>query len=146
MALSLLSAGCGGGDDSADAQQIDKATYVRRANGICQQVSGKMTAEFTSIASEESAKPGYNPTKSEILLLKEVVVPGLEEELQKIRALGIPDDAKQNAQGFLGGMQSVIDRAKAKPKQVAESSNVFEAAELAGAKFGITECPLTPVE
>lgn len=141
MALGLLIAGCGGGDSAA--QQIDKATFVKQANKICKQASGKFAAELTSISSRESAKPGYDFAKTQITIVKKVLIPGLEEELKEIRALGMPDEAKRDVEAFLNAYQRSIDKVKAKPKAATGATIPYEAIELAGTAFGVSECPVT---
>lgn len=142
-AFGLLIAGCGGGDSTA--QQIDKATFVKQANKICEQASGKFAAELASISSRESAKPGYDFAKTQIIIVKKVLIPGLEEELKEIRALGMPDEAKRDVEAFLKAYQRSIDRVKAKPKAAAGATIPYEAVEVTGTAFGVSECPVTSV-
>lgn len=142
-ALGLLTAGCGG-DDSADAGQIDKATFIKRANVICEQASGRLAAEIASAVSTESPT-GPNRTKIQVTLVKKVLVPGLEAELDEIRALGLPSEGKAQARAFIQAAQKVIINAKVNPKRFNESVNPYEAAELAGTRFGLSACPVAPV-
>lgn len=141
VATALLVAGCGGG--GAEAEQIDKATFVKQADQICEQVSGKMSAGVLAIGRREAARPGYDVEKTQIDVVTTVVVPGLEEELQKLRALGIPEDASAEAKAFVNALQKGIEQAKAKPKATAEGYRPYEAAEVNAAKLGISECPIT---
>lgn len=144
--LGLLVAGCGGGDD-ADAGQIDKATFIAEANKICEQSSGKLSADIASISQQESARPDYDFKESQIAVVKKGLIPRLEEEQRKIRALGIPDEAKNEIEAFLGQYQRSIDKTKEKLKIVALTPQLapHEAIAVAGTKLGITECPISPV-
>lgn len=144
MAIGSFVAGCGS-DDSADAEQIDKATFVAQANEICQQVSGKMAGEVTSIVSREQSNPNYDFKKTQLIMVKEALIPGLEEELQKIRALGTPSGGKKDAEAFLRALLRTVETAKEKPRQMAYGYNPFGVVEVAGTKFGISECPIAPV-
>jgi hypothetical protein len=148
MAFVLLIAGCGGGggSDSADAQQIDKATFVKRANRICQEASGKLSAELVSITAREEAKPNYDYAKAQVAFVKQALIPFLEEELEEFRALGIPSEAKKDVEAFLAASQKAIDKSKANPKAIAEGNPALLAAEVPGTKFGVTECPIAPVD
>jgi len=143
MAFGLLVAGCGGGGgDSADAQQIDKATFAKRANKICEQATGKLAAEVGFLSNREAAKPGYDYTKAQIVIAKEALIPRLEEELQEIQALGIPAEARKDVKAFFAASQRVIDWLKAQPRALIEGQRPpYAAAELTGTKFGVTECP-----
>ena len=136
LALCLLVAGCGGGDSgSTEAQQIDKATYVKEAETICAQSSGRLAAEVTSGQLE-------SPTR----IVEVMLIPSLETELEELHALGIPKEAKREVQTFLKAAQNVIDIAKANPGAFVEAVSPYEATELAGRRFGLVACPITPVE
>lgn len=148
MAIGSLVAGCGG-DDSADAEQIDKATFVKQADKICEQTSGKMAAQLTSVTKRESANPDSSFNQTQIAISKEVLIPGLEEELQKIRALGIPREAKKEVEALLGSYVKAIARTKANPGAGLEvEGNIapHEAVAVAATRLGVTECPVSAVE
>jgi hypothetical protein len=144
-AVGLFVSGCGSGGDSADGQQIDKATFVEQANRICQQASGKMAAAIESISNQESAKPGYDYEKTQVVLVEKGLVPALEEELQEIQALGLPDEAKKEAEALGEAYRRSIKKTKGDPEGAAGYSIPYEEIELAGARFGISECPVAPV-
>lgn len=141
LVLSLFAAGCGGGGDNT----IDKAGFVSQANTICKEASGKMAAQLASISSRESAKPGYDHDKTQIVLVEEAFIPALEEELRKIRALGIPSDAAKEAKALLQAYERGIAKTKEQVQAVAKSAVPYEGAELAAARLGISECPIAPV-
>ncbi len=145
VAIGLLVAGCGGGDDSAGAEQIDKATFVKQANKICEQASGRLAAEVTSISKRESAKPSYDYAKTQITIVEKSLVPRFEEELKEIRALGIPEEAKKEAEAFLTAYEGAINKTEAESKAVVEGATPYEAIELAGTRLGVSECPIAPV-
>lgn len=142
--LSLLVAGCGG-DDDADAQQIDKAAFVKEARQICEQASGKLAAKTTQISTRESEKPNYDFKKGQITLIEDALIPSLEEELGQLRELGIPKEAKKDAETFLNTYQEAIDEMKAKPNTGLETPAPYEEIELVGRKFGVAECPIANV-
>jgi len=143
IATALLIAGCGGGgEDGADAQQIDKAAFVKQADAICERSSGKMAAELRSVG-QESAKSFVG---TQILFVRRIFVPGFEEEQREIRALGMPGEAKKEAQALLDAYQKAIDQMQAKPKAVAESkTDPQETVALPARRIGIVRCPVAPV-
>jgi hypothetical protein len=147
LTAGLFAMGCGGSSDGAETKQIDKATFVRQANKICQQISGRLAAQIASINKREQGEPDYDFTKTQIALVSEALVPGLEDELQQIRALGVPKEAKKEAQTLLAAYQKGIDRTKANVKAWIEKEGYapYEVAELAAVKLGISECPIAPV-
>jgi hypothetical protein len=136
LALCLLVAGCGGGDDdSAEAQPIDKATFAKRATSICKQASGRIAG---GVSAEIKSK-----STTAVDLVQKVLIPGLETELEELRALGVPTEGKQEVQAFFKASQNVIEKAKADPGTFATSVSPYEAAELAGRRLGVTTCPAT---
>jgi hypothetical protein len=144
VACGLLAAGCGGGDASGD-QPIDKATYIEQANAICKRASGKLAAELTSISSREEAKPNYDYTRTQIVIVNQALVPILENELKELRALGIPSEAKKDVEAFLAASQKGIDKTKANPAVVPAGHAPFLASEVPATKFGLKECPFAPL-
>jgi membrane protein involved in colicin uptake len=143
----LLAVGCGGGGGSADAEQIDKATFVKQANKICEQASGRLAADIISISKRESTGPNAGSTKAQRALVEDGLIPRLEEELQGVQALGIPEEGSSEIERFLEAYQQGIDKTKAKSKAVAVSEDVapYEVIAVAGTPLGITECPISPV-
>jgi hypothetical protein len=140
MAFAPLIAGCGGGDD---AGQIDKATFASRADRICKQVSGKMAAEVTTLTSQEKA--GVTAAETQIALAKEIFIPGLEEELRELRALGVPDEAARQTQALFQAYQRAIDIAEQKPRELIVGASPYEPVEFIGTKLGISDCPVAAV-
>lgn len=139
LALCLFVAGCGSGSSSGgEGSSIDKAAFVKQADEICEQASGKLAAEVTATNGGETGTPGG--------LIRGILIPGLEAELEELRALGIPEEGKAEVQAFLKAAQKVIARAEADPEKFAASASPYEAVELTGRKFGVTACPLTVVK
>jgi hypothetical protein len=146
--LFVLVAGCGGSDDSSDSEEIDKATFIAQADKICEQSSGKMAAGLAAITKREQAKPNYDFTETQITVVRQSIVPGLEEELQKIRALGVPVEKKKEAEAFLRSYSRAIALMKAKPEKVVAFGGIApnEAVALAATRMGVKECPITSFE
>jgi hypothetical protein len=144
LALGLLGAGCGG---SNDGDQIDKATFIKQANEICEQASGKLSAVITSIGNRASTNPNADPTKTRIATVTEGLIPSLEEELEKIRAMGVPEEAQSEVEALLKAYRKAIDRTKANARVVALTEKLAPHEEIAVAatRFGVTECPISPV-
>jgi hypothetical protein len=141
----MLFAGCGGSGDSSE--QIDKEAFIAQANKICEEVSGKLAADITSINKKASANPNADLSKAQIAMVKEGLIPRLEEELRRIRALGVPQDAKREVEALFAAYRKGIERTKEKAKLVALTERLapHEVIAVAGTRFGVTECPISPV-
>jgi hypothetical protein len=143
-ALCLLVVGCGSsGGDNAEGQPIDKATFAKRADTICEQASGKLAAEVTAYFGKEAANESAN---TEVILVKKVLIPGLAAELEELRKLGPPSEGKGEVQAFFKSLQKIIKTAEADPQAFSKSVSPYEGAELAGRHYGISVCPIAPVE
>jgi hypothetical protein len=140
LALGLLVAGCG--SSGGDSDSIDKASFVEQANTICKQASGKIAAELRVIGQTEAENPNYTPA----VLVKKALIPGLEAEIKELRALGAPPGDKKEVQAFLEAVQKIVNTAEADPETFASANSPYEGAELAARRFGVTECPIAPVE
>jgi hypothetical protein len=144
------SGGSAEGSGESESSSIDKATFVAQADEICEQTSGKLAAEVTAILQTADAKPNNDTfkgrTATQVTMVKTALIPGLEAELEEIRELGIPSEGEQQVQAFLKSIQKVIDKAEANPADFAVSPSPYEGAELAGRRYGLTECPIAVVE
>jgi hypothetical protein len=139
--LGVLVAGCGSGSDS-----VDKATFVKQVDTICEKTSGRLTAQTQALVvrllSSETPQ-----SKRLVAIINQVVIPGLEREVMEIRELGSPDEDEKQIQRFLAKLTSAIGFARSEPAAFANAESPdYDAAEIAGRKFGLTECPITPVE
>lgn len=144
LALGLIAAGCGGGgnDSSAGAEgSIDKATFVKQANEVCERASGKISAGVAAVAQRESQ---IGREKTGALIVSEAFIPSIESEIDEIRALGSPDEGMKEVQAFLEAAQKMIKKAEADPGGFLESTGPFEGAELAAARYGMSACPIAP--
>jgi len=138
----FLAGGCGGGGDDG---QVDKAAFVEEANKICRQASGELAAKTASISQRRSTNPNADYDETQIMLVEDALVPSLEEELKKIRALGVPDDAKREVEAFLNAYQEAIEEIRKDPKAATGTVAPYESVELTGTAFGISECPVAAV-
>jgi len=143
LALGLLVAGCGGGG-GGESGSIDKASFVEQANEICKRVSDAMQKELKAIANSQT---GSNQTQNDLVLFNKVVIPGFQAELEEIRALGTPPGSQKQLNAFFAAQQKMIDMTEANPSSFSEPSGEkqFEVVEVAGTKYGISECPIAAV-
>lgn len=140
LAFCLLVAGC----SSGSGDSIDKAEFAKQAETTCKQASGRLAAEVQSDLANEPEK-GFTPVRSRIAIIKQTLVPGLERELQELQELGVPAEARSEVQTFFHELKNVVKAAKADPNEFGEAASPYEAAELAGRRFGVSGCPIAPV-
>lgn len=142
MLAGLPAVGCG--SDSSEAS-LDKATFIKRADAICKKTGGRLAAETRALNERELAASA-SQVEMVNAIIKQVVVPGLELELEEIRALGQPDEGSQQIRTYLSSLEKALVFARSKPALLANAeSPPYDAAEIAGRKFGLTACPVMPV-
>jgi hypothetical protein len=136
----LLVVGCGGSSDSSEGP-IDKATFVQRAEVICKKTSGRLAAETSAQAQKKFETPA---TQSVVRIITTIAVPGLESELDEIRALGVPSEEAKQVRTFVTSLEQSIASAKAEPVAFAKGeSPPYETAELVSRRIGMSSCPVT---
>jgi hypothetical protein len=141
LVLGLLAVGCGGGDSGSAEGSIDKAAFVSQADAICKKASGRMFAELRALGKGKNLKAGPGG-EAETTVVTKVAIPVLEDELEEIRALGIPSEGKPQVEAFLGAMRKMISSAQAAPETfLADASGSYENARLASGQVGMSACP-----
>jgi len=134
-----------GGDadgDSAETKTIPKAEFVKRANAICRSTLEKITSEVFPVLEKSVDKSEDAKAAAEASLVPTVLVPGLQAEIDEIRALGVPSGDEEQVEAFLGAVQEIVDQGKADPESLGSSAvePYAEAAALAD-KYGLISCP-----
>ncbi len=139
LTLVLLLAGCGGGSGS-----IDKAAFIEQAGEICEEVSGRLSAEASALGAKEAKNQGSSPEKTGVKVVSDLAVPAFKTELEEIQDLGVPAESKQQIEAFLAAIQKMIKTAETDPAKFISDSGPYESVQLAGRQFGLAACPIAP--
>jgi hypothetical protein len=110
LAVALIAAGCGGGDDNSDTTSVSltKSEWLAKADAICQQGN----QEIQQAASQQFGK--QKPTAADIRQFgTETALPNTQTQVDKIRALGAPSGDEDQVNKILDTVQADIDKAKA---------------------------------
>jgi hypothetical protein len=128
-------AGCGGGDDSNDNDP--KSVYVKRADQIC-------ALGTFRIGSESRRRFGNTqPTSTQqVQLARQVVVPTLQQVLDKLRALPPPAGDKQRVNAVFDALQASIDNLRANPDLIAQpnAGGAFDQPNRLARAYGFHQC------
>jgi ABC-type lipoprotein release transport system permease subunit len=109
MALALIAAGCGGGDDNSDSTttSLTKGEWIAQADAICQQGNQEI---------EQAARQQFGnqkPTAAEVQQFGTgTALPNTQTQVDKIRALGAPSGDEDEVNKILDTVQADIDKAK----------------------------------
>ena len=131
-ALALL-AGCGGdgGGGAGDGSQTtegtveastpagggskSKAAFIKEADAICAEAQTKVNAGLHGYLDHGTSQP-RPPEEGAEDFVAEVVIPTVEEEVERITALGPPADAEQASGALVVAFEEVIDEAESDPQ------------------------------
>jgi hypothetical protein len=131
-----LAAGCGGDDDSSASAENPKAEFVKSANAVCKKTIAEIQAGGSKIYNEFGGA-GEEKEFAERVIEK-ILVPGFEEQIQKIRSLEIPtgDEAQVNA--IFTAMRKFMRQLESHP--AAEEFYPYRKAEALADRYGLTFC------
>lgn len=153
LAVGLVVAGCGGGDDSsgdsgaagAEAAEADleettitKAEFVKQADAICTASSEKLQDDFKALRQELN---GANQAESGASLIT-LTLNSLEATHDEITALGAPSGDGPQVEAILEPLQGAIAAAEANSKDIGPANDQLAKARKAAAAYGLTGCPL----
>lgn len=112
MALVLLAAGCGSGNETASEQlpHITKAQLLKKSEPICLQGNKVINAKFNRWG-KKNAEEGKIATSKELDdFTAKVVLPVRKMELRRLRALGVPHPGAETYRHILAGMEEGIEQ------------------------------------
>lgn len=133
-------AGCGGGDDTATAS-LTKAEFVKQANAICTKNQREMEEQFELFSSKLKDRAGASPNvvkafKEEVA---NVAIPGLEKQIEELRALPVPSGEEENVELILERQEETLEKVKEEP-EFRTSGGPYEELNKPASDYGLTEC------
>lgn len=136
----LCTAGCGssGGSGStttaaAPRSTISKSAFLAKANAIC--VKGNAASRAAR------AKLGASPTEEQIVaFVRGTEVPGVQAQIDAIRALGAPADDQATVTKMLDLAQTAVGRVKVVPTILTTGEDVFAPFAAIAHPYGLTAC------
>jgi hypothetical protein len=107
----LMFCGCGGGDGGAtaqSAQSLTRAEFLKRAKTICEKGTDRIDVLYGRAATHAPKNDPGEQFMNEAAA--RIVIPIRREELQKIRALGLPREGGRSIEEFLEALEEGIER------------------------------------
>ena len=133
FAAVFLAPGCGSGDRSGGdttTASISKAEFIKRVDSICTQVGKRTENEFAAFSKENHIPEGKEPTAAQYGEIgKQILIPALQQQVEKIRALGVPENDQDRISRFLDAVDNAIEKAENEPETAGKSPTTL----LAGA-------------
>lgn len=151
-ALGIAVAGCGGGTDASGdspengavvvaAGSLGKAAFVKKVNALCLREQTKLYKETVEHLKGNS-RPGARPSAS---LYKETLntlfIPGMEEQLEQIQALGAPKGDEPAVGKILTSLQQALEAGRNLPKkETIRLEKLLEPGGELAKEYGIGNC------
>jgi hypothetical protein len=141
LAAALLS-GCGGdGDSSATAESLTKAQFVKQADGICAKYNRKGESQVQKVVESFNLDQGEPDQDVVAKGVAAVAVPILEEQIEELRALPVPDGEEQEVALILERQEQSLEKVEDEPL-FRVSGNPYEELNEPAADYGLVECSL----
>ena len=110
VGLLLLAAGCGGDDEEGSDEALSRDELIERADAICASGDEEIRAESGSEPQQDFADVKK--------IVREIVVPGLRDEIDQLRDLTPPPEDQGAYERFVDTLERGVDRLEARPSEV----------------------------
>jgi hypothetical protein len=140
---SLLVAGCGSSSSTTTTTTaaISKAEFVSKGNAICLAGNKKEKAETMAFYKKIGISEKEAPSKAQANeLVETVLAPGIQSQIDSVKALGAPSGEEQQVTSALESAQETLNKIKAKPEQLFSNQNPFKATGEQLHALGLTQC------
>jgi hypothetical protein len=127
----MVVAGCGSSNDKGPS----KADYIVKADAICKTGNDAINAGVKSL--------GQSPSEADVTtFLTGTVVPNIEGQLTKLRALDQPKDDKDTINAIYDALEADIGKAKSDPATLnaSGSTSPFADANAKAKAYGMKVC------
>lgn len=147
VSILLLVGGACGGDDESDTTSADeigtvtdevsatptKAEFIAEADQICRAGNDELDAEANKL--------GADPTQAQKeSFASDVLVPGVQDQIDSIRALGAPEGDEDEVEELLDEAQSGVDALEEDPSLITSDDDPFTEANDLAADYGLKVC------
>lgn len=140
VAIAVIATGCGGGGSSTTAS-ITKAEFVKKANAICAAGNKRNQAEFEAYARKSGLQEGEEPSQAEDKELAEtILLPSVSQEVEEIKALGIPGEEGEGAEAVIESAEESIAKGEEDPAALVTSGKTFAKTNELAHEYGLTVC------
>lgn len=108
------SSGSGGktsGETSTPSGGLSKAEFVKQANAICEQGKKQSLAKMAAYVKKQKGGSGQPNPALLVKAVKAVFLPGVETQIDEIRALGAPPGDEAKVEAFLAALEEGVNAA-----------------------------------
>jgi hypothetical protein len=147
IAAALAAAGCGDDDDEdatggatgatgVSGSTLTEAEFLDQANEICAAGNELIDEQATDAFGSGTGAP----TEDELdQFVNEIMVPSIEEQIDDIRALGVPEELAADVNPFLEDAEAALADAQADPGSLLDE-DPFREINQEAKQIGLREC------
>lgn len=140
LLIAAVAGGCGGSGDSATAETLTKAEFIKRADAICKRADAVQNKELRSYFAKRS---DGNPSRTlnEEAIVK-VGLPPLRDEASELDALPAPEGDEEEIQAIVEGIEEAIEKSEKEPGALVSSNSAgpFTAVGKLASEYGLKVC------
>jgi hypothetical protein len=142
VAISMIAAGCGGGDDSSsDSSSITKAQFIKQADAICEKGNKENEAEFEEFAEEKNLSENKEPTKAQQEeAITDIVAPGVQKQIEEIDALGAPEGDEKQVEAIVTSVEEGVEEIEENPGSLIKGENPLGKGSKLAKEYGLKAC------
>jgi hypothetical protein len=128
LAIALVAAGCGGGSsNSTSTASISKAEFEKKGNAICAKGKLRVKRDALKFAAEHHLLK-QRPSEAQVKEIAEtVVIPGIQRQVNELRALGAPAGEEQQVEETLEAIEEGLEEVKQDPTSAFKSEKEIPA-------------------
>lgn len=131
----VVISGCGGGGDGGETATTTTDDYIVQADAICSESDAENAASFRQAFGNEQ------PTTDEAAAyVGDVLVPALETQLEKVRAVAPPEGDAETVNAIWDDIGSVIETMKEDPEAALGIEDPFAEVTPQAEAYGFKSC------
>ncbi len=139
-ALSVLIAGCGGGDETTDETvTLTKAEFIKQGDAICGEGNDQSEKEAEEFAEDNDFDLEKASKEQLEEAVSEVLVSNLSQQVEDLNALGAPEGDEDQVEEIIVSLEGALEEIEEDPSRVFKSDVLKEPGELAG-DYGFKVC------
>jgi hypothetical protein len=143
VAVALVAAGCGSDDSTTDSTaSLTKAEFVKQGNAVCTQGNKEIEEGFEEFTKENNLKQNKEPSEAQFEeISEEVLVPGIEKQIDDLRALGTPEGDEGEVDQILTSAEEALEEVEEDPSLLSEEGGgAFAKVNKEATAYGLTVC------
>ena len=147
-AVALTLAGCGGAAGEEPAP-ISRSAFVEKGSAICVATRQGIRSDFEAFTKgregreiERAEKANeLTPEEAAAQVGEEIIVPAMRQELEELRALGVPPGDDEKVMALLTAFEEGVEKAEEHPERAAtDGTEAFGKSGRAADAYGLDGC------